>query len=206
MRIPDPVRHGRGDMELTQPIHLPDGPPPTGLGASRVPAAPARRPSRGVLLGVSIWRLVIVGSALYGFSDATGWTENLEGLSQQASLLTGAVYTGLLLYPAFTGGLRHEPRSPWLRGATAVLLLLVAGTFFGIMGGDLDYLPFEHIYTPLLVLVDWLAVGRNQAATRWWHPLTWIAFPLAYLVFFLGAGVYHSLYEFLDPARTGSRS
>jgi outer membrane protein assembly factor BamB len=190
-------------MELTQPILLPSRGPFTRHDASSVPPVPARRVSPAVLAGVGLWRLVIVGSALYGFSDATGWTQNLEGLSQQASLLTAAVYVGLLLYPAFTGGTRHEPRSPWLRGATAVLLLLVAGTFFGIMGGDLGYLPFEHVYTPLLVLVDWIAVGRNQAAARWWHPLTWIAFPLAYLAFFLSAGIYRSLYEFLDPREDG---
>ena len=71
-----------------------------------------QRVSPGVLAGVSLWRLVIVASALYGFSDATGWSENLEGLSQQASLLTGIVYLGLLAYPALTGGARHEPHSP----------------------------------------------------------------------------------------------
>jgi len=163
------------------------------------PNHPTPRVNPAVLVGVSLWRLAIVGCALYGFSDATGWSANFEGLSQQASLTTAIVYTGLLLYPAFTGGRRHEPRSPWLRGATAVLLLLVAGTFFGIMGGDFDYLPFEHVYTPLIVLVDWLFVGRNQAAARWWHPLTWIAFPLAYLVYFLAADVYQYLYPFLDP-------
>ncbi|OZM82750.1 PQQ-binding-like beta-propeller repeat protein [Pseudonocardia sp. MH-G8] len=190
-------------MDLTQPILLPGRGLFTRDDAASVSPVPARRVSPGVLAGVSLWRLVIVGSALYGFSDATGWTQNLEGLSQQASLFTAAAYIGLLLYPAFTGGARHEPRSPWLRGATAVLLLLVAGTFFGIMGGDLGYLPFEHVYTPLLVLVDWLAVGRNQVAARWWHPLTWIAFPLAYLAFFLSAGIYRSLYEFLDPREDG---
>lgn len=163
------------------------------------PFRPVEQVGAAVLLGVSLWRLAIIACALYGFSDATGWTANFEGLSQQASLVTAIVYTGLLGYPAFTGGRRHEPRSPWLRGATTVLLLLVAGTFFGIMGGDADYLPFEHIYTPLIVLVDWLFVGRNQRAVTWWHPLTWIAFPLAYLVYFLAGGVYESLYSFLDP-------
>lgn len=167
------------------------------------PYPPPRPPeppvNPAVLIGVSLWRLAIVACALYGFSDATGWSENFEGLSQQASLATGIIYTGLLLYPVFTGGRRHEPKSPWLRGATTVLLLLVAGTFFGIMGGDADYLPFEHIYTPLIVLVDWLFVGRNQDNSKWWHPLTWIAFPLAYLVYFLAGGIYESLYSFLDP-------
>jgi hypothetical protein len=159
----------------------------------RPPVGPA------VLAGVSLWRLAIVACALYGFTDATDWSANFEGLSQQAGLATAIVYTGLLLYPVFTGGTRHEPASPWLRGATTVLLLLVAGTFFGIMGGDFDYLPFEHVYTPLIVLADWLFVGRNQAAAKWWHPLTWIAFPVAYLAYFLSAGVYRYLYPFLDP-------
>lgn len=164
------------------------------------PRQPPRPPVRPVVLvGVSLWRLAIIGCALYGFSDATGWSANFEGLSQQASLATAIIYTGLLLYPVFTGGRQHEPKSPWLRGATTVLLLLVAGTFFGIMGGDFDYLPFEHVYTPLIVLVDWLFVGRNQVAAKWWHPLTWIAFPLAYLVYFLAGGIYESLYSFLDP-------
>ncbi|MFC4852647.1 hypothetical protein [Actinophytocola glycyrrhizae] len=167
----------------------------------RYPPYPRPRVSAAVLTGVSLWRLAIVACALYGFSDATGWSANFEGLSQQASLVTAIVYTGLLLYPVFTGGTRHEPASPWLRGATTVLLLLVAGTFFGIMGGDFDYLPFEHVYTPLLVLADWLFVGRAQGACRWWHPLTWIAFPLAYLVYFLSAEVHRYLYPFLDPDR-----
>ncbi|EHR62831.1 hypothetical protein [Saccharomonospora cyanea] len=81
---------------------------------------------------------------------------------------------GLLLYPAFTGGRRHEPNSPWLRGATAVLLLLVPGTFLTLMGGDLSETGslFEHLPTPLVVLVDWIAVGRGQAAVMWWHPIT----------------------------------
>lgn len=160
---------------------------------------PVTRVNPAVLVGVSLWRLAIIGCALYGFSDATGWSQNFEGLSQQASLATAIVYTGLLLYPAFTGGTRHEPKSSWLRGATTVLLLLVAGTYFGIMGGDFDYLPFEHIYTPLIVLVDWLFVGRNQASAKWWYPLTWTAFPLAYLVYFLAGEIYQYLYPFLDP-------
>ncbi|GAA1219411.1 hypothetical protein [Prauserella alba] len=151
----------------------------------------------GVLAGVSVWRLLVAGCALYGVGNATGWSENFEALSQLASLLAGIVYLGLLAYPLFTGGRRHEPQSAWLRGATTVLLLLVAGAFFGLMGGDPGYLPFEHIVTPLLVLVDWCVVGRSQAATRWWHPLTWIAFPLAYLVYYLAADL--SMYGFLDP-------
>ncbi|TDV48902.1 hypothetical protein [Actinophytocola oryzae] len=101
---------------------------------------------------------------------------------------------------AFTGGRTHEPRSPWLRGATSVLLLLVCVTFLGVIEGGLDdtWSLFEHLVTPLVVLVDLVAVGRSQANVRWWHPLTWVVFPAAYLVYFIAAdpGLYGS---FLDP-------
>jgi len=153
------------------------------------------------LVGVSAWRLIIVACSFIGFGSAVAqFNDPWQGLSQQASLASGVVYLGLLLYPAFVGGRRHEPRSPWLRGAMAVLLLLVGVTYLTIMEGEVDetWSLFEHIVTPLVVLIDWIAVGRNQANTRWWHPLTWIAFPLAYLVYFVAADV--QLYQgFLDP-------
>ncbi len=70
-----------------------------------------------------------------------------------------------------------------------MLLLLVSVTFLTLMGGDLSgtWSLFEHPLTPLVVLVDWIAVGRNQAAVAWWHPITWVGPPLAYLVYLLAA-------------------
>jgi len=166
---------------------------------------PSARVSPGVLVGLSLWRLLIVACSFIGFGAAVArFSDPWPGLSQQASLVNGLVYLGLLLYPAFTGGRRHEPRSPWLRGAMCVLLLLVGGTFLTIMEGDVDetWSLFEHVLTPLVVLIDWIAVGRNQAAVRWWHPLTWASLPLAYLVYFLAAdpGLYGG---FLDPDDSG---
>ena len=154
---------------------------------------------------ISLWRLLIVVFALYGFGAATGWSGHFEALSQQASLLTGIVYTGLLCYPFLTKKhetKKHEPQSPWLRGATTVLLLLVAVTFFTVLGGDLEDQPFEHLYTPLVVLLDWLFVGRNQANAKWWYPLTWVAFPLIYFAYYLAADL--SFYRFLDPVNAGT--
>lgn len=155
----------------------------------------------GVLVGVSAWRLVIVACSFVGFGSAVAlFDDPWQGLSQQASLASGLVYLGLLLYPVFTGGRRHEPRLPWIRGAMAVLLLLVAVTYLAIIEGDVDetWSLFEHIVTPLVVLIDWIAIGRNQANTRWWYPLTWVAFPLAYLIYFVAADV--RLYRgFLNP-------
>jgi hypothetical protein len=153
------------------------------------------------LITISLWRLLIVTFALYGFGAATGWAGHFEALSQQASLFTGIVYTGLLCYPLLTKRQQHEPRSPWLRGATTVLLLLVAVTFFTVLGGDLEDQPFEHLYTPLVVLLDWLFVGRNQANAKWWYPLTWVTFPLAYFAYYLAADL--SFYHFLNSPNAG---
>lgn len=163
-----------------------------------VPKVPA-----ATLAGVSLWRLAIVACAFVGFGSIVaqvGLGSAMPGLSQQASLLTGIVYLGLLVYPLATRGTRHEPGTPWWRGALAVLLLLVGVTYLTLMAGELDetWAVFEHVITPLAVLVDWIAVGRNQGAARWWHPLSWIVFPLAYLGYFVAADV--PLYGgFLDP-------
>jgi hypothetical protein len=160
----------------------------------------------GVLAGVSIWRLLIVASAFIGFFAAMsrGKAANLlPALSQQASLLVGIVYIGLLLYPLFTAGRRHEPRSPWWRGAMVILLVLVCITYIAIIGGKLNsaWSLFEHLITPLLVLIDFLAVGRNQTAAKWWHPFTWLVFPLAYLIYYVAEGL--RLYgSFLNPSKS----
>jgi len=138
------------------------------------------------LVGVTAWRLLVATCGFVGFGAAVAVLDNpWSALSQQASLFTGLVYLGLALYPVLTREL--EPRSPWLRGATCVLLLLVAGTYMSLMSGDLSSVHslFEHLLTPLVVLVDWVFVGRNQARVRWWHPLSWVVFPLAYLVYFV---------------------
>ncbi|MET0233220.1 MAG: hypothetical protein ABW224_01135 [Kibdelosporangium sp.] len=168
------------------------------------PAGPRVQP--GALVGVSVWRALIVASAFIGFFGAMSRGRAatlLTALSQQASLLVGIVYIGLLLYPLFTGGSRHEPRSAWWRGAMVILLVLVCVTYLTIIGGSLNsaWSLFEHLITPLLVLIDFLAVGRNQAAVKWWHPITWLAFPLAYLIYYVSAGlrIYGS---FLNPDRS----
>lgn len=169
------------------------------------PERPGRQKVRpGTLVGVSLWRLVVVVFAFTGFVSALSVIDSaLPALSQQASLLAGCVYVGLLLYPLFTGGRRHEPNSPWIRGAVTVLLVLVGGAFLTLLSGNLEatWSLFEHFLTPLVLLIDWIAVGSNQANTRWWHPLSWLSLPLAYLVYYYASG--QELYGFLDPG--GSR-
>lgn len=181
---------------------VPPGYPPQ--PAPGWPAVPPRVPG-GVLAGVTLWRLVIVIFAITGFSmamsDSAG-SDALAALSQQASLAAAIGYTILLLYPAFVGGRRHEPVTPWLRGALVVLLSLVSVTFLTMLGGNLDqgWSLFEHLLTPLIVLVDWLFVGRDQRNAKWWFPFTWLAFPLAYLLFYIGyVADGPPIYPFLDP-------
>jgi hypothetical protein len=119
-------------------------------------------------------------------------------LSQQASLLAGLVYLVL----AVTAG-RAERLATWLRGAMAVLLMLVCVTYLTLLGGDLDTAAslFEHLVTPVLVLADGVVAGRTRGV-RWWYPLSWVVFPLAYLAYFLLADV--QLYRgILDPTAGG---
>lgn len=148
--------------------------------------AGSRAVSWGGLIAVTAWRLLIAGCAFFGFGAAADrMLDPWEGLSQLASVFTGVVYLGLAAYPLLSGGSRLEPRSPWLRGATTCLMVLVAVTYFTVMDARVDqaWSLFEHLITPLLVLADWLAVGRNQAAVRWWHPISWIGLPLAYAAY-----------------------
>lgn len=151
--------------------------------------------------GVLAWWLLIAVSGLLGFGLAVARLTNpLTALSQQASLLTGIVYLSLVGYTLATG---RAPRSPWWRGALVILLMLVCVTFITILNGNLTRVDslLEHLITPLLVVADFLVVGRNQSATKWWHPITWLGFPLVYLIYYVAAEL--TLYgKFLNPGRS----
>lgn len=149
-------------------------------------------------LGVGAWRLLIATCAFvgFGFAVATSY-DPWPALSQQASLLAGVGYLVVAVL-----GRRAERVVTWLRGAMTVLLLLVCVTYLTVIAGDLDTTAslFEHLLTPLLALVDWVVAGRT-GTVRWWDPVSWVVFPLAYLIYFVLADVrlYHS---FLDPSST----
>ena len=156
------------------------------------------QPHSRTMVGVTIWRMVVAWCALYGFDRVTNWPmwgidlRPLYELSQLSSLVVGLSYLGLAAYPLFVAGRRHEPASGWLRGALAVVMLLVCLTSILFLGGGNLTHPgflFEHLVTPVVVVVDFLFVGRNQERTRWWHPLSWVVLPLAYFVFLLSTGV-----------------
>ncbi|MGH3761955.1 hypothetical protein [Actinophytocola sp.] len=149
--------------------------------------------------GLRAWWLLVAACGFVGFGFAVATlVEPWQALSQQASLLAGAVYLGL----AVAGG-RAEAASTWLRGGMTVLLMLVCVTYLTVIDGDLDTTAsrFEHLVTPLVALADWVVVGRVRTV-RWWFPLSWVVFPLAYLIYFVLADV--QLYRsFLDPTDAG---
>ncbi|WP_130797310.1 hypothetical protein [Streptomyces otsuchiensis] len=185
---------------------------PVGVGGGTGAAGP---PPGGVatrtLATVTAWRLVVAACGFVGYTDVAvrmgDPVRALEDLSHLASFVAGLLFLGLAAYPFVTGRRRHEPPSPWARGAMAAALLLVGVVWHTLMDGlETGYLTtsalFTHLVTPLAVLADWLFVGRNQRRARWWFPLTWTLPLLAYLAFMVGAGI-ESYSDFLDPDDDG---
>ena len=151
-----------------------------------------------------MWRLVVVGCAVTGYAAAVTRSggdlrDATLPLSQLASLVTGVGYTALVAAGLVAGTRRPEPPSAWLRGLLTLTLALVAVVWFTVMGGDVTatWSLFEHLLTPLAVLVDWLVCGRGQADAPWWYPLTWGGALLVYLGVLLGSD--EVVYPFLDP-------
>ncbi|WP_062204059.1 hypothetical protein [Streptomyces sp. NBRC 109706] len=166
--------------------------------AATLAPTPALTPA-GALFGETLWRVLIIGCALIGYQATGGGT--LLALSQLASVAAGIGYAMVTVLTLSAAALRRpEPPTAWLRGLLAVTLLLVMITWFTAMGGGLDetWSLFEHLLTPLAVLVDWLFIGRRQRSARWWYPLSWAGVLLLYLAAYLSADV--AVYSFLDPA------
>lgn len=63
-----------------------------------------------------------------------------------------------------------------------------------------------HIIMPVLVMIDWLVVGRRERHVRWWQPLVWLVYPAAYVVLallVLNRAGRRAPYYFLDPESAG---
>ena len=145
------------------------------------------------LLPLASWRLFVGSCATLGVGYAAAALDLWwEGLGVLASMAVMAVYFTL----GWVGLLRPVTSWPWLRGGLATTLLLATAAQI-FEGGSLTstWSLLVHVVVPVLVGADYLLVGRT--AGRWWWPLTWALLPLAYLVYYAGAGLL--TYDFLDP-------
>lgn len=145
------------------------------------------------LLPLASWRLFVASCATLGVGYAAAALDLWwEGLGVLASLAVMATYFTL----AWVGLLRPVTSWPWLRGGLATTLLLATAAQV-FEGGSLTstWSLLVHVVVPVLVGADYLLVGRTVG--RWWWPLTWALLPLAYLVYYAGAGLL--TYDFLDP-------
>jgi len=156
------------------------------------------------LARLTLWRLVVAGFALLGVWLAAlrydvWWT----ALSQLSCLAVGVSYVGLAAYPFLVRGRRHEPTSPWLRGALATLMLLVSSAYLAMPAVDLtdSFSIVEHLVTPALVVADFVLVGNNQSAVRWWYPATWLLPPIAYVCYYVLGDL--RVYVALDASQPG---
>lgn len=169
----------------------------------RPPVTPA------VVIGTFAWRLVLAFCAFWGWWLYGHDPKELIFLTQSGNLLTAVVFFMVAFYGLVIGlTYRREPATHVLRGAMALLLLVVASTYLGVIGGDTAEAKdaFTHVITPLLVLVDWCCVGRSQNNTRWWQPLTWLVVPTVWLLSYTATDGFREqntfdapLYDFLDP-------
>ena len=179
----------------------------TDSGGQR-PGTLAGRWSPAALTTVTLWRLILAGTAWTGFvlgmtrGDVWRWP-NLGYWSQFSTLLVALTATGSLVAPLLTHR-RTEPPHGYLRGAATTYTTLTLVVFPLLLSGTYDDLDGQlmHLVVPVLAIADWVVVGRNQAGVRWFGPLLWLIVPLLYLpVYVVRSNASRPLYGFLDPAR-----
>ncbi len=156
-----------------------------------------------VLLRVLIVAAVLIALIAVETSSRSGVLWRLTTFTYQANALAAAYY----LWSLFST--RAADRAG-VRGAV-VLYVVVAGVIWNLLltGYSMGYTPANmllHIVMPVLVVVDWLVVGRSQRHVRWWHPLVWLVYPAVYVVIallVLNSAGRRAPYYFLDPDSVG---
>ena len=162
-----------------------------------------------MVIGTFAWRLILAFCAFWGWWLSGHDPKELIFLTPSSNLLTAIVFILVASYGLVVGlAYQREPATHLWRGAMALLLLVVASTYLGVIGGDTAEAKdaFTHVITPLLVLVDWCFVGRSQNNTRWWQPLTWLVVPSVWLLWYTATDGFREqntfdapIYDFMDP-------
>jgi hypothetical protein len=120
--------------------------------------------------------LVLIASAARRRARLPEWWDHLFGALVFYLVMTGIIYAVLVAPP-------DEPWWSW----------------------DM-YWPqlAHHRLAPLFVTLDWLLVTRTVRG-RWWRPVVWLSYPVAFLAFSWVRGALDGwyVYDFLDPTLDG---
>ena len=211
--FPEPRRHDLWDhscMTQTQDIDpLPRSAPSDEITDLLPPAS-------GTELALTlIWRLVLTLVSGAGLVLMFAPLKTLPRVMNQvlyfttiSNILVFLVALSGLLRPLFflifSARRKLEGNLGWLRGLSACASLLTGLVFGFIIAGDLSaptsFIP--HLVLPVMAVIDWILVGRNQSLLPWWIPLTWTLSLVPYLLVYAWDAVNDKpMYAFLNPAR-----
>jgi hypothetical protein len=160
------------------------------------------------LIGTTYWYLKRLTAAPLG-----QWgTETVEFISFFTNLtnLIVIIMAGALLFGR--GRLANWFKSPTVQAACCLYIAFVGLAFWFLLGGPtyiqttLDWLPeiTAHSLSPILGAIFWYrCVPKGQMA--WRHAVLWLAYPIAYLVYWLFRGplVEYYPYFFIDVNALG---
>lgn len=143
-----------------------------------------------------------------------GGPDEFVFFTTQSNLLVGCCLLWGAVAQARSPAVIDRPPAA-LRGAVTLYILVTLLVFHlvlanpasGFGNGSVHFGTVQnvllHTVTPLLALLDWVLVRAGRA--RWWWPVGWLSYPLAYLAFVLvrGAIVHRYPYPFLDVRSIG---
>ena len=184
----------------------------------RVPLRPVSRAWRALRLALGLLALAAVGRQLavhvglgYSVVNFFSYFTNLANLFAAGVLVAGSRPAE---HPS-AAARRTTVRGAALRGAAlrgaAVTYMTVVGIVFAVLLRHVDLGSLRpwvntvlHTVMPVAVGIEWIARPPSAALDRR-QVLTWLAFPLVYLVYVLarGAAVGWYPYPFLAPATAG---
>lgn len=167
------------------------------------PTAPPEAPATtaATALRASILLVVVAALVLIELTSRSGVAWRLTTFTYQAGVAAAAFHAWALLSRSAAG-------RPGLRGAVT-LYVLVAGLVWNgfLTEASMGYTVVNvllHVVLPVLVLVEWTVVGRDEVS--WWHPLAWLVYPVVYLglaLLVLNEAGRRAPYRFLDPDAVG---
>jgi len=157
-----------------------------------------------VLLRVLIVAAVVAALIYVEMSSRSGVLWRLMTFTYQANVVAAIYYLSTLF------SARADGRAG-VRGAV-VLYVVVAGAIWNLFltQHSMGYTPANillHIIVPVLVIADWLLVGRGRRVVRWWQPLAWLVYPAIYAglaLLVLNRAGRRAPYYFLDPQSVGT--